>query len=58
VRGVAGTWKDSDRQVQFDGSNMTGQVRTSPKSQQAVAKGNLSKKITVKKMSRALKFFS
>ena len=47
VRGVAGTWKDLTDNVNSMASNLTGQVRNIADVATAVAKGDLSKKITV-----------
>jgi HAMP domain-containing protein/CheY-like chemotaxis protein/signal transduction histidine kinase len=47
VPGVAGTWKDLTDSVNSMASNLTGQVRNIAEVATAVAKGNLSKKITV-----------
>jgi HAMP domain-containing protein/CheY-like chemotaxis protein/signal transduction histidine kinase len=47
VRGVAGTWKDLTDGVNSMASNLTGQVRNIAEVATAVAKGDLSKKITV-----------
>src|SRR5205823_359856 len=47
VRGVAGTWKDLTDSVNFMASNLTNQVRTRAAADPAVAKGDLSRKITV-----------
>ncbi|WP_407178042.1 HAMP domain-containing protein [Bradyrhizobium sp. STM 3562] len=47
VRGVAGTWKDLTDSVNSMASNLTAQVRNIAEVATAVAKGNLSKKITV-----------
>ncbi|MFL6038306.1 MAG: HAMP domain-containing protein, partial [Gaiellaceae bacterium] len=47
VKGVAGTWKDLTDSVNFMASNLTGQVRNIAEVTTAVAKGELSKKITV-----------
>ncbi len=47
VKGVAGTWKDLTDNVNFMASNLTGQVRNIADVTTAVAKGDLSKKITV-----------
>src|SRR5687767_3219995 len=47
VRDVAGTWKDLTDSVNFMASNLTSQVRNIAKVTTAVAKGDLSKKITV-----------
>src|SRR5262245_52688306 len=47
VPGVAGTWKDLTDNVNFMASNLTAQVRNIAEVATAVAKGDLSKKITV-----------
>ncbi len=47
VPGVAGTWKDLTDNVNSMASNLTGQVRNIAHVTTAVAKGDLSKKITV-----------
>src|SRR5262249_39304142 len=47
VRGVAGTWKDLTDNVNFMASNLTNQVRNIAEVTTAVAKGDLSRKITV-----------
>jgi HAMP domain-containing protein/CheY-like chemotaxis protein/signal transduction histidine kinase len=47
VRGVAGTWKDLTDNVNFMAGNLTSQVRNIAEVTTAVAKGDLSKKITV-----------
>src|SRR5437870_2545534 len=47
VRGVAGTWKDLTESVNSMGSNLTAQVRNIADVTTAVAKGDLSRKITV-----------
>ncbi|MDP9024657.1 MAG: HAMP domain-containing protein, partial [Candidatus Eremiobacteraeota bacterium] len=47
VQGVAGTWKDLTESVNFMASNLTSQVRNIADVTTAVAKGDLSKKITV-----------
>ena len=47
VQGVGGTWKDLTDNVNFMASNLTGQVRNIAEVTTAVAKGDLSKKITV-----------
>jgi HAMP domain-containing protein/signal transduction histidine kinase/DNA-binding response OmpR family regulator len=47
VKGVAGTWKDLTGAVNQMASNLTGQVRNIAEVTTAVAKGDLSKKITV-----------
>src|SRR5205085_12374366 len=47
VRGVAGTWKDLTDNVNLMAENLTSQVRNIAEVTTAVAKGDLSKKITV-----------
>ncbi|MEW2295795.1 HAMP domain-containing protein [Streptomyces sp. NPDC006743] len=47
VQGVAGTWKDLTQSVNFMANNLTIQVRNIAEVTTAVAKGDLSKKITV-----------
>src|ERR1700740_643163 len=47
VQGVAGTWKDLTDSVNVMGGNLTAQVRNIAEVTTAVAKGDLSKKITV-----------
>ncbi|GHG87893.1 histidine kinase [Comamonas sp. KCTC 72670] len=47
VKGVAGTWKDLTDNVNSMASNLTSQVRNIAEVTTAVAKGDLSKKITV-----------
>src|SRR5262249_54488643 len=47
VEGVAGTWKDLTDNVNLMASNLTGQVRNIAEVTKAVAKGDLTKKITV-----------
>src|SRR5438445_802878 len=47
VAGVAGTWKDLTDNVNVMAANLTGQVRNIAEVTTAVAKGDLSKKITV-----------
>jgi HAMP domain-containing protein/CheY-like chemotaxis protein/signal transduction histidine kinase len=47
VRGVAGTWKDLTDSVNSMASNLTGQVRNIAEVATAVARGDLSRKITV-----------
>jgi HAMP domain-containing protein/signal transduction histidine kinase/CheY-like chemotaxis protein len=47
VRGVAGTWKDLTDNVNLMADNLTGQVRNIAEVTTAVARGDLSKKITV-----------
>ena len=45
--GVAGTWKDLTDNVNFMAGNLTAQVRNIADVATAIAKGDLSKKITV-----------
>src|SRR5207253_334761 len=47
VPGVGGTWKDLTDNVNLMAANLTGQVRNIAEVTTAVAKGDLSKKITV-----------
>ena len=47
VEGVAGTWKDLTDSVNHMAANLTGQVRNIAEVSTAIARGNLSKKITV-----------
>ena len=47
VSGVAGTWKDLTDNVNFMASNLTAQVRNIAEVATAIARGDLSKKITV-----------
>jgi HAMP domain-containing protein/CheY-like chemotaxis protein/signal transduction histidine kinase len=47
VSGVAGTWKDLTDSVNSMASNLTGQVRNIAEVATAIARGDLSKKITV-----------
>jgi HAMP domain-containing protein/signal transduction histidine kinase/CheY-like chemotaxis protein len=47
VKGVGGTWKDLTDNVNLMASNLTGQVRNIAEVTTAVARGDLSKKITV-----------
>src|SRR5687767_5485412 len=47
VKGVAGTWKDLTDSVNSVGANLAGQVRNIAEVATAVARGDLSKKITV-----------
>src|SRR6202007_2176411 len=47
VKGVAGVWKDLTDSVNQMGSNLTAQVRNIAEVTTAVAKGDLSRKITV-----------
>ena len=47
VRGVAGTWKDLTDNVNSMASNLTGQVRNIADVATAIARGDLSRKITV-----------
>src|SRR5262249_43563681 len=48
VRGVGGVWKNLTDSVNFMASNLTNQVRNIADVTTAVAKGDLSRKITVK----------
>jgi HAMP domain-containing protein len=47
VKGVSGTWKDLTENVNFMASNLTSQVRSIAQVATAVARGDLSQKITV-----------
>ncbi|MFT2018784.1 HAMP domain-containing protein [Streptomyces sp. 796.1] len=47
VQGVSGTWKDLTQSVNFMANNLTSQVRNIAEVTTAVAKGDLSKKVTV-----------
>src|SRR5205085_2320834 len=47
VQGVSGTWKDLTDSVNFMAGNLTGQVRNIAEVTTVVARGDLSKKITV-----------
>ena len=47
VTGVAGTWKDLTDNVNFMASNLTGQVRNIADVATSIARGDLSRKITV-----------
>ena len=47
VEGVAGTWKDLTDNVNHMAANLTGQVRNIAEVSTAIARGNLSRKITV-----------
>src|SRR5437588_961717 len=47
VPGVAGTWKDLTDSVNFMAGNLTGQVRNIAQVATAVARGDLTQKITV-----------
>src|SRR2546421_4063081 len=47
VKGVAGTWKDLTDNVNLMANNLTGQVRNIADVTTAVAKGDLTRKITV-----------
>src|SRR3712207_7442250 len=47
VKGVAGTWADLTESVNMMAGNLTGQVRNIAEVTTAVARGDLSKKITV-----------
>ncbi|MFF3327039.1 HAMP domain-containing protein [Streptomyces sp. NPDC002889] len=50
VRGVSGTWKDLTDNVNVMASNLTGQVRSIAQVATAVARGDLSQKITIEAM--------
>src|SRR5690348_9139548 len=54
VPGVAGTWKDLTDNVNFMASNLTAQVRNIAEVATAIARGDLSKKITVDRKSTCL----
>src|SRR5947199_244222 len=47
VKGVSGTWKDLTDNVNFMAGNLTSQVRSIAQVTTAVARGDLTKKITV-----------
>jgi HAMP domain-containing protein len=47
VKGVGGVWKDLTENVNMMAGNLTGQVRNIAEVTTAVARGDLSKKITV-----------
>src|SRR4026209_2704330 len=47
VEGVSGTWKDLTDNVNHMAANLTGQVRNIAEVSTAIARGNLSRKITV-----------
>src|SRR3954466_10180508 len=47
VKGVSGTWRDLTESVNFMASNLTSQVRNISQVSKAVARGDLSQKITV-----------
>src|SRR5512139_564148 len=47
VKGVSGTWKDLTDNVNYMAANLTGQVRNIADVTTAVARGDLTKKITV-----------
>ncbi|HYE30686.1 MAG TPA: HAMP domain-containing protein, partial [Methylomirabilota bacterium] len=47
VKGVAGTWKDLTDSVNLMAGNLTAQVRNIAKVATAIAKGDLSKKVTI-----------
>jgi HAMP domain-containing protein len=55
VRGVAGTWKDLTDNVNSMASNLTGQVRNIADVATAIARGDLSRKITVDVRGEILK---
>jgi HAMP domain-containing protein/signal transduction histidine kinase/ActR/RegA family two-component response regulator len=54
VRGVAGTWKDLTNTVNTMAGNLTAQVRNIAEVTTAVARGDLSKKVTVDVMGEIL----
>src|SRR5262249_56199725 len=56
VPDVAGTWKDLTDSVNSMASNLTGQVRNIAEVTTAVAKGDLSRKITVEVKGEILAF--
>src|SRR5438045_5011933 len=54
VAGVAGVWKDLTDNVNYMAGNLTAQVRNIAEVTTAVARGDLSKKITVDERGRTL----
>ncbi|HYR36212.1 MAG TPA: HAMP domain-containing protein, partial [Burkholderiales bacterium] len=58
VKGVAGVWKDLTDNVNFMAANLTGQVRNIADVTTAVAKGDLSKKITAEAKGEVLELKS
>jgi signal transduction histidine kinase/HAMP domain-containing protein/CheY-like chemotaxis protein len=58
VRGVAGTWRDLTDNVNFMASNLTAQVRNIAQVATAVARGDLSQKITVDALGEILELKS
>src|SRR6202012_85474 len=54
VTGVSGTWKDLTDNVNFLAGNLTSQVRNIAAVTTAIAKGDLSKKITVEAKGEVL----
>src|SRR5207248_193628 len=54
VKGVSGTWKDLTDNVNFMAGNLTSQVRSIAQVTTAVAKGDLTKNITVDARSEIL----
>ncbi|OGB23137.1 MAG: hybrid sensor histidine kinase/response regulator [Burkholderiales bacterium RIFCSPLOWO2_02_FULL_57_36] len=58
VRGVSGTWRDLTESVNGMASNLTNQVRNIAQVTTAVAKGDLSKKITVEAKGEILELKS
>ncbi|MCX5360337.1 HAMP domain-containing protein [Streptomyces sp. NBC_00124] len=58
VQGVSGTWKDLTQSVNFMANNLTIQVRNIAEVTTAVAKGDLSKKITVDAKGEILELVS
>ncbi|MFD9126219.1 HAMP domain-containing protein [Kitasatospora sp. NPDC059571] len=58
VRGVSGIWRDLTDNVNFMASNLTGQVRNIAEVASAVARGDLSKKITIEAQGEILELKS
>src|SRR5205814_2511173 len=58
VRGVGGVWKDHTENVNSMAANLTGQVRNIAEVTTAVAKGDLSKKITAEARGEILELKS
>ncbi|HEX3827519.1 MAG TPA: HAMP domain-containing protein [Sporichthyaceae bacterium] len=58
VRGVSGTWRDLTDNVNYMAANLTGQVRNIAQVTTAVAKGDLSQKITVDAQGETLELKS
>src|SRR6202022_2671602 len=53
VKGVSGTWRGLTESVNFMANNLTGQVRNIAQVTTAVARGDLSQKITVEAKGEA-----